>query len=137
MSTASNDENRSGGANISGGTVNTGGGDVFGGDKFGRGNYPELGRDRAEEDIVKLLRIQLETKETEIAVLRNENKELHHRVSGIDAVFDIVKMFIGDHSLSTNEYIVYSCIFLKDKKLQEDFQRYLPIDARKAVKKHD
>jgi len=127
--------------------------DVFVGDKFGGGNYPELGRDRAE---VKLLGIQLEQKETEIvvriqleqkeneiavlrteneelrhrlsgeiAVLRTENEELRHRLTGINDVFRIVKIVIGDHPLSTNDYIVYSSLFLKENKLQEDFKRYI------------
>jgi hypothetical protein len=45
----------------------------------------------------------------------------------------MVKLIIGEHNLSVNDYILHTCVFLTERKLIQDYQAYL-IEASKAGK---
>ena len=140
MSKASNDQIQSGGINVEDGTVNTGGGDItgrdnFAGDRFAGSMYVAGRGDKSQENIVEILKMELREKNNQITKLMEENKSLNRRIDGIDGIFIMVKSIIGEHTLTVNDYISYTCIFLAEKRLKQEFQSYLPIEVCKAGKK--
>jgi hypothetical protein len=141
MSTMSDDGTQSGGLNIHGGTLNTGGGAIVGRDNIAASPvasmYVESSGDRPQENIVKVLKDELKGKNDQIKELINDNKNMDHNIAAIDAVFKMVKFVIGEHMLTVNEYIVHTCLFLQQRKLDQEFKSYLPIEALKAGKKND
>lgn len=131
------DETRSGGVDINSGIVATDGGDIVGKDKYIGGNVVTLSLDKSYENIVDILKMQLNEKKNEILELRKENQELRCASDQIGGAFEFVKLTLGDHSLSIHHFIIHICYFLKDKELGKDFLDSLPNLVHKAAKKHD
>jgi hypothetical protein len=86
---------------------------------------------KAQENIVEILRRELESKNREIFALRTENRTLKRRIDAIDSVFSMVRIIIGEHLLSVNDYISYTALFLADKRLSTEFGSFLPADMRR------
>jgi hypothetical protein len=139
MNEVPHDQTQSGGLNNEGGTINTGGGDIIGRDQFSPRNSNNIdlriNGDRSPEQLVKVLRSELDKKSNQIEALSKQNESLSKRMTGIDAVFRMVTITIGEHFLSVNDYILHTCNFLNEKNLKKEFQTYLPIAACKVGKK--
>jgi Geminin len=99
-------------------------------------NHFALNGGKAQEDIVELLRQELDRKNREIDKLRSENRALEEVAGSVQSIFQMVALIIGEHTLSVNQYISHTCLFLIERELREDFGRYLPKDARKAGNQH-
>jgi hypothetical protein len=68
-----------------------------------------------QEDLIAILRQELELKNGEISTLRAENKDLADRISRIDVLFGVAKLMVGRDFNSVNDYILTSITFFAPK----------------------
>jgi hypothetical protein len=144
------DHGQSGGVNISG-WVGSVGGDIVGRDKVIYGPNAQSAdssrRDQvqstnltidsggAQESIIDILREEVKIKNDQIHELTNENKHLLSQKGSIESIFQMVGAIIGEHSLTVNDYISYTCLFLMKMELGAEFKKCLPEKALKLGNK--